>query len=98
MDAGLSAQGARMNETDERCAVCGRGRYRARRVTWMIDSPLPTIVEDVPAKVCDFCGDEVFSAAVAHEMDRLARARPQPVRTVTVPVYHFRLVGAKVAV
>jgi hypothetical protein len=60
----------------------------------MVDDPLPTIVEDVPAEVCDSCGDEVFSAAVAHELDRLVRERPAPVRTVQTAVYDFAAIGA----
>jgi hypothetical protein len=95
MDAGLSQAGASMSECAERCAVCRRGRYRAQTITWFdADVDRPAMVLSVPARVCDWCGDETISSAIAEALDRIARERPGPARTIKVPVYDLAAVPA----
>ena len=45
------------------------------------------VVERVPAKVCDNCGERVFSPAVAKKLQALGKGRKKPPRTVKVPVF-----------
>jgi HTH-type transcriptional regulator / antitoxin MqsA len=45
------------------------------------------IVEGVPAKVCDTCGEKVFTPAVAKKLQNLAKRRKKPPRTRRVPVF-----------
>ena len=44
------------------------------------------IVEGVPAKVCDTCGEKVFSPAVTKKLQQLAKRRKKPARSRRVPV------------
>lgn len=73
----------------ERCYFCG-GRTVPRKVTaenWWGDSL--SLVENVPALVCEQCGEFYFEAETCKQLDRLRRESPPPLRTVRVPVYAF---------
>lgn len=52
------------------------------------------VIEDVPARVCQLCGERYFSARVMKEIERIARSKAQPKRTLTVPVRSFTKVAA----
>jgi YgiT-type zinc finger domain-containing protein len=72
-----------------RCYLCG-GETERREVTaenlWGGEL---TLVERVPAWVCQQCGEVYFDAATSRALDRLRQAHPTASRTVTVPVYQF---------
>jgi YgiT-type zinc finger domain-containing protein len=72
-----------------RCYLCG-GRTELGRVTaenwWGGDLAL---VEDVPAWVCEDCGEAYFDAETCRELDRLRQVPPPARRTVEVPVYAY---------
>ena len=72
-----------------RCYFCG-GRTLPRKVTaenWWGDTL--TLVEDVPALVCEDCGEQYFEAETCKRLDGLRAAPPVPRRTLEVPVYAF---------
>ncbi len=72
-----------------RCYLCG-GKTEHREVTaenWWGDEL--TLVEHVPAWVCQQCGEAYFDADTSRALDRLRRSQPEATRTVTVPVYRF---------
>jgi len=52
------------------------------------------IVEGVPAKVCDTCGEKVFTPAVTKKLQNLAKQRKKPPRTRRVPVFTLEKGGA----
>ncbi len=70
----------------ETCYFCGHGQLVEKRVTLDVRrGDRLTVVEEVPARVCDSCGEQYFSAEVSRKLDRLlAEARPD--RTIEVPV------------
>jgi HTH-type transcriptional regulator / antitoxin MqsA len=45
------------------------------------------IVEGVPAKVCDTCGEKIFTPDVTKKLQNLAKRRKKPPRTRRVPVF-----------
>ncbi len=45
------------------------------------------IVEEVPATVCDHCGERVFTPEITRRLQTLAKQRKKPPRTVAVPVF-----------
>ena len=72
-----------------RCYLCG-GETEHRLVTaenWWGDQL--TLVEDVPAWVCEDCGESYFDAEVCKHLDRLRKAPPAARRTLEIPVYAF---------
>ncbi|MEW5932255.1 MAG: type II toxin-antitoxin system MqsA family antitoxin [Bacillota bacterium] len=79
-----------MNHEFADCSFCG-GRVREKLV--MVDYRIGdklVIVEDVPAGVCEQCGEQYFTAFVAKALEGLAHSEEAVQRTMTVPVKVFR--------
>jgi YgiT-type zinc finger domain-containing protein len=51
------------------------------------------LIEGVPARVCQRCGERYYDAAVVKDMERIAEGG-SVVRTVTVPVKMFASLAA----
>jgi YgiT-type zinc finger domain-containing protein len=51
------------------------------------------VIEDVPAGVCQQCGEKYFQAAVYKAMEKLVVSRAKPVARLTVDVVHFKEVA-----
>ena len=69
-----------------KCSLCHEGNYRDKPVVFSArrgDSLL--VVEDVPALVCDTCGDEIFTEKVARGIERVAEGEP----AYSLPIYRF---------
>jgi len=48
------------------------------------------VVEGVPAKVCDHCGEKVFTPAITRKLQNLVKRRRKAPRTVRVPVFSLK--------
>ena len=48
------------------------------------------VVEEVPAKVCNHCGEKVFTPATARKLQNLVKRRRKAPRTVRVPVFSLK--------
>ena len=71
------------------CYFCG-GKIVPRLVTaenWWGEKL--ALVEDVPARVCEVCGESYFEAEVCRKLDQIRQAPPPVYRTMEVPVYPF---------
>ncbi len=83
-----------------KCNVPGcTGEYEDELVVHAVERDGQIVVfKDVPAKVCDICGDELITWEVEGQLVRLLESNPQPVSIA--PVYQFvpsqldELVGA----
>ena len=51
------------------------------------------VIENVPAGVCQQCGEKYFHAAVYKVMEKLAVSRAKPVARLTVDVVQFKEVA-----
>lgn len=71
------------------CRVC-RGGMTNKTITvdLRINNKL-MIVEGVPAKACDHCGERVFTPAVTKKLQNLAKIRNKPSRIRRVPVFNL---------
>jgi YgiT-type zinc finger domain-containing protein len=58
------------------------------------DDETPIVFRDVPATVCDQCGETAMAGAVVDEIERLIEERPCPARTIEVAVYELAGVRA----
>jgi len=47
------------------------------------------IIEDVPAGVCQQCGEKYFDAEVYKDMERLAEGEIKPFKRLTIDVIKF---------
>lgn len=71
------------------CTFCG-GRVQERLVTktcWWGDQ-LVAIVENVPAGVCDQCGERYYKAHVLKEIETMLRKK-ETLRSVEIPLASF---------
>jgi YgiT-type zinc finger domain-containing protein len=59
-------------------------KYRGQRM----------LFENVPAQVCDQCGEVYLASVVACQIDRALREDTPPARTITVPVFEWDMVVA----
>jgi YgiT-type zinc finger domain-containing protein len=54
------------------CMNCPEGEYETGTVTRTLeDGPTVLVVKEVPALVCDKCGDAAFSEAVSERLEEL---------------------------
>ena len=72
------------------CNVCGstEGRIELVREVFNIDGKL-LLVEDIPAHVCQNCGEATFSRETTEKIRRMVHGEAKPVRLVNLPVYAF---------
>ena len=77
----------------ERCDFC-EGRLLARRIReyYRVGKGL-VVIDDVPAYVCDRCGERYFDAATAKRMRGLARRRSRLPERVSFPRVSFKAAG-----
>jgi len=47
------------------------------------------IIEEVPATVCENCGEQVFTPEVTRQVQAVAQERKERAKTILVPVFSF---------
>jgi len=47
------------------------------------------VIENVPAEVCQQCGEKYFEAEVYKQMERLAKSKAKPLRHLSIDVIQF---------
>ncbi|MGB2727247.1 MAG: type II toxin-antitoxin system MqsA family antitoxin [Halobacteriota archaeon] len=73
----------------EKCYFCkGRIVEQKVRVDFRWGDEL-VVIEDVPAEVCQQCGEKYFSPEVYKAMENLAKAKEKPIKHVAVDVFRF---------
>ena len=72
-----------------KCLVCHHDMVE-RKVTLdlRIGEEL-VIIEEVPATVCENCGEQVFTPEVTRQVQAVAQERREKTRTILVPVFSF---------
>jgi len=71
-----------------RCSLCG-GELKEKIISYEVHFKEELYsFEDVPALVCESCGDVSFSSVVAKEMDRIIKEKPEKFQKV--PVFSLR--------
>jgi HTH-type transcriptional regulator/antitoxin MqsA len=71
-----------------KCHVCGNSGARSELVSevFMIDGRR-VLVENIPAKVCERCGESTFSRQTTEKIRKLVHETREPVRTVPMEVF-----------
>ncbi len=74
------------------CHFCG-GRVSEQKITvdYRWGDKLVTVITNVPAGVCELCGEQYFKAPVIKAMERAARSRKKPKQTLKVPVRELKV-------
>ncbi len=47
------------------------------------------LVENIPARVCQRCGEETFSRETTERIRRMVHGEPKPVRSISMDVFHY---------
>ena len=77
-----------------KCTVTGcSGEYRERFITQVFDRHGQVIVvEDIPAQVCDVCGDTLLVPEVVEGLVKIDATGKEPVKFV--PVFEYKTMAA----
>jgi YgiT-type zinc finger domain-containing protein len=79
---------------DDKCEFC-EGEMKQRRILARFRYRGQTIyVENVPAWVCDKCGEEYFDAPVYKSLEQIARQRERIQRVISFPLAEFDMTVA----
>jgi YgiT-type zinc finger domain-containing protein len=71
------------------CSVCG-GRLKATRIVYtQVIGDKIYIIEEVPAEVCEQCGEEYLSPDTVDAI-QAAIEETEPIKKVLVPVYQLQ--------
>lgn len=78
------------------CWIAGCPRhYEAQSVLYLeYHRGEPVVAADVPANVCDICGDTLFTSDTTKQLDRLHQHLPRPRRLI--PLYTFTDAAAEI--
>ena len=81
-----------MKRTYNDCHFCG-GQVSEQRITvdyrWGED--LITVIKDVPAGVCEVCGEQYFKAKIVKAMEKTAHSRNRPKEVLQIPVRELKV-------
>ncbi len=73
----------------KRCYFCkGRIVEQRVRVDFRWGAEL-VVIEDVPAEVCQQCGEKYISPEVYKELENLAKSKVKPIRHIAIDVIRF---------
>lgn len=74
-----------------KCHICGN-EMKERRVRFCAcEAEPPLIIENVPALVCDACGEQVFTSATVAFFERVKAGKVRQTRTDMLRVYDFAM-------
>ncbi len=73
------------------CNVChGQVNQTTTRYTQWLDNRL-VVVENVPAWVCEQCGETYFAPEIVEKLQALIWSNAEPARVIEAPVYDLAL-------
>ena len=81
-----------MKRSYHSCHFCG-GTVSEQKVTvdYRWGEELITVIKNVPAGVCEMCGEKYFKAAVVKAMEKTAHSRRKPKEVLQVPVRELKV-------
>jgi len=73
-----------------RCHVCGSSEAHQELTSEIFHiEGKPVLVENIPAMVCDRCGEPTFSRQTTENIRRMLHGGATPVRTVRLDVFAY---------
>ena len=75
---------------DQQCYVCRIGQTWTELVNelFRVDGRL-VLVESIPARVCEHCGEATFSRETTEKIRRMVHGEAEPVKSVQVDVFAY---------
>lgn len=76
-----------MSRVYHHCHFCG-GDVLEKRITvdYRWGEKLVSIIENVPAGVCQVCGEQYFKSEIVKEIEKIAQSKEKPAEVVEVPL------------
>ena len=76
-----------MGRIYHKCYFCG-GEVLEKRITvdYRWGDELVAVIKNVPAGVCEVCGEQYFKAHIVKEMERLVHSKKKPKKMIRVPL------------
>jgi YgiT-type zinc finger domain-containing protein len=72
------------------CHVCGSDEYHDESVSEVFQiEGKPVLVENIPARVCNRCGEPVYSRETTEKIRHMLHSQAKPIRTVRMPVFAY---------
>lgn len=71
------------------CVFCG-GNVQSKNVTFIYEHDKHVfLIENVPAEVCEKCGEKTYSPEITDEIIKFAKCKFKPVKLVEIPVFDY---------
>ncbi len=76
-----------MRRIYHKCYFCG-GEVLEKRITvdYRWGDELIAVIKNVPAGVCQVCGEQYFKADIVKEMERSVHSKKKPKKIIQVPL------------
>ncbi len=89
----MKKNGTRKQPLKETCDYCGGTLIpQTTHVDFRVKDGL-IMIEEVPAEVCNRCGEKYLSAEVDAGIEQLLKSKPTAEKTITVPVFKWAAVA-----
>ncbi len=72
-----------------KCIFCGGSMAKKDVIFHYEDDNKYLFIENVPAEVCNSCGEKTYSPDVTDKLLRYSKKQFKPSKTIEVPVYSF---------
>jgi YgiT-type zinc finger domain-containing protein len=81
-----------MRRVYHKCHFCA-GTVSEKKITvdYRWGETMVTVIKNVPAGVCQNCGEQYFKANVVKAMEKLARSKRKPKQFLKVPIRELRV-------
>ncbi|MGZ8453905.1 MAG: type II toxin-antitoxin system MqsA family antitoxin [Candidatus Binatia bacterium] len=81
-----------MRRIYHKCHFCG-GAVTEKKITvdYRWGETMVTVIKNVPAGVCQNCGEQYFKATIVKAMERVVRSKRKPKEILKVPVRELRV-------
>ena len=95
LENGLKAIGGERSENDPQVSEVPLLRRKGGRAKnhggLSVGRNLVAIIKNVPAGVCEVCGEQYFKAQIVKAMEREARSKTKPKDMQTIPVRELKV-------
>ena len=70
-----------------KCDICAGTRAFSLITYTIFYHDKPVIIENVPAEVCQQCGEQFFEPETVEQLQKIVWSKKKPKRTIKTPVY-----------
>src|SRR4030043_289309 len=87
-----SKRGGKMPRTYHKCHFCG-GRVTEKKVTfdYRWGEEFIAVLKNVPAGVCQVCGEQYYKAEIVKKMERLIKSKEKAKEFIHVPIRELQI-------